>query len=119
MYPNQYFSAEIPSQQLILIKVLIVLNIVLITIILLFLFFRFIVPWLRKSRHGRRKEITDIQILSRSQYVPSGDIAAIAMALYLYFNEMHDQESDIITVKRVSKTYSPWSSKLYSMRNLR
>jgi hypothetical protein len=37
----------------------------------------------------------------------------------MYFNEMHDEESDIITVKRVSKTYSPWSSKLYNMRNLR
>ena len=31
------------------------------------------------------------------------DEAAIAMALYLYFNEMHDEESDIITVKRSLK----------------
>ena len=45
--------------------------------------------------------------------------AAIAMALYLYFNEMHDEESNVITIQRISKTYSPWSSKIYNMRNFR
>ena len=43
--------------------------------------------------------------------------AAIAMALYSYFGELHDRESGIVTIKRVSKPYSPWSSKLYNMRN--
>jgi glutaconyl-CoA/methylmalonyl-CoA decarboxylase subunit delta len=45
--------------------------------------------------------------------------AAIAVALYLHFNELHDEESNIITIQRVSKTYSPWSSKIYNMRNFR
>ena len=45
--------------------------------------------------------------------------AAISMALYLHFNEIHDEESNVITIQRVSKTYSPWSSKLYNMRNFR
>lgn len=50
----------------------------------------------------------------------TGDInAAIAMALYLCLDEIHDEESNVITIRRVSRTYSPWSSKLYSMRNLR
>ncbi len=44
--------------------------------------------------------------------------AAIAMALFLHFGEMHDVESGVVTIKRVSKIYSPWSSKLYHMRNL-
>ena len=43
--------------------------------------------------------------------------AAIATALHLYFEELHDRESNIITVHRVSKTYSPWSSKIYGLRN--
>lgn len=44
-----------------------------------------------------------------------GDVnAAISMALYLYLNEIHDEESDVITIKRVSKQYTPWSSKIYS-----
>ncbi len=44
-----------------------------------------------------------------------GDVnAAISMALFLYLNEIHDEESDVITIKRVSKQYTPWSSKIYS-----
>ncbi len=48
---------------------------------------------------------------------PSGEIhAAIAMALYLYSSELHDQENPVITMIRTSKTYSPWSSKIYGLR---
>lgn len=43
--------------------------------------------------------------------------AAIATALFLYFNEIHDQESNVITIKQVQRRYSPWSSKLYGMNN--
>jgi Na+-transporting methylmalonyl-CoA/oxaloacetate decarboxylase gamma subunit len=42
--------------------------------------------------------------------------AAIATALHLYFSEMHDLENPILTIKRVSRTYSPWSSKIYGIR---
>jgi len=42
--------------------------------------------------------------------------AAIAMALHLYFSEMHDEEQTVMTIKKVSKTYSPWSSKIYGMQ---
>ena len=47
----------------------------------------------------------------------SGEVnAAIVMALYLYSNELHDQEDPIITMTKVSRTYSPWSSKIYGLR---
>lgn len=42
--------------------------------------------------------------------------AAISTALHLFFNEMHDEESNVITIKRVRKVYSPWSSKIYGLR---
>lgn len=42
--------------------------------------------------------------------------AAISTALYLYLNEQHDAESGKITIKEVSRKYSPWSSKIYGMR---
>jgi len=42
--------------------------------------------------------------------------AAISMALYLYSNQIHDQENPVITMIRVSRTYSPWSSKIYGLR---
>ena len=48
----------------------------------------------------------------------SGEVnAAIAMALYLYISELHDHEEAILTIKKVSRTYSPWSSKIYGLRN--
>ncbi len=43
--------------------------------------------------------------------------AAIAMALHLYLDEIHDKESGVLTIKRISKAYSPWSSKIYAVRN--
>jgi len=46
--------------------------------------------------------------------IPGDVSAAISMALYLHFNEIHDEESDVITIKRISKQYTPWSSKIYS-----
>ncbi len=41
--------------------------------------------------------------------------AAISLALHLYFSELHDEESNIVTIKKVRKAYSPWSSKIYSV----
>ena len=42
--------------------------------------------------------------------------AAITAALYMYLNEQHDIESGKITIKEVSRKYSPWSSKIYGMQ---
>jgi len=48
----------------------------------------------------------------------SGEVnAAIATALFLYKSELHDNESAILTISKVSRTYSPWSSKIYGLRN--
>ncbi len=47
----------------------------------------------------------------------SGEInAAISAALYLYFEEVHDFESTVLTIKKVQRSYSPWSSKIYGLR---
>ena len=43
--------------------------------------------------------------------------AALAMAMHLYFDS-HDEEPHVITIQEVERRYSPWSSKIYSMRNL-
>lgn len=45
--------------------------------------------------------------------------AAIAMALHLYYNGIHDDEGPKqVTIKKVERRYSPWNSKLYGMNNL-
>ena len=43
--------------------------------------------------------------------------AAISMALFLFLAENHDEESNVITIKRLSRRYSPWSSKIYNVMN--
>lgn len=43
--------------------------------------------------------------------------AAIAAAIYLYRSELHDYEHTVLTINKVSRTYSPWSSKIYGLRN--
>ena len=47
----------------------------------------------------------------------SGEIfAAIAMALHEYQDNVHDIEDTILTINKVKRNYSPWSSKIYNMR---
>lgn len=43
--------------------------------------------------------------------------AAIALALSLYVAQIHDFENTTITIKKISRPYSPWSSKIYGLRN--
>ncbi|NJM15055.1 MAG: OadG family protein [Bacteroidales bacterium] len=50
-------------------------------------------------------------------FVPEEVNVAIALALHMHFNEAHDAESYISTIRKVSRTYSPWSSKIYNVRN--
>lgn len=44
-------------------------------------------------------------------------IAAIAMALNEHLNA-HDSESTILTINKVKRAYSPWSSKIYGLREV-
>jgi len=50
--------------------------------------------------------------------IPANEIAAISMALHLYVNDIHDKESNIITIKRIERRYSPWNSKIYGLNNI-
>lgn len=42
---------------------------------------------------------------------------AIAMAIY-GASEYHDEENAILTIKKTASIYSPWSSKIYTLREL-
>lgn len=67
---------------------------------------------LKKSLKREGKIESDKEDLS-----VSGEVnAAIALALHLYLTEIHDQEDAVLTISKVSKTYSPWSSKIYGLR---
>jgi len=68
-------------------------------------------------RRKLRKE-GKVKVETRAESSLTGDEnAAICTALYLYFTELHDEEKYAMTIHRVSKTYSPWSSKIYGVMN--
>lgn len=47
----------------------------------------------------------------------SGEIfAAIAAALYEMSDDNHDIENTVLTIRKVQRSYSPWSSKIYTLR---
>lgn len=49
----------------------------------------------------------------------SGEVlVAIGMALYELNEDAHDIESTVLTINKVQRTYSPWSSKIYGLREL-
>lgn len=70
------------------------------------------------SRNGRKHQ--QQQAEEERKVVLSGEVnAAISAAIHLYVNEAHDEENTILTIDKVSRRYSPWSSKIYSVTNLR
>ena len=44
--------------------------------------------------------------------------AAIATALYEVTEDVHDLENTVLTIHKVTRNYSPWSSKLYGLREI-
>ncbi|MFZ4402025.1 MAG: OadG family transporter subunit [Bacteroidales bacterium] len=63
------------------------------------------------EKKGKSEEASKI-----SDDAPGEVYAAIAMALHLYQSKIHDEENTVITMEKVARTYSPWSSKIYGLR---
>ena len=45
-------------------------------------------------------------------------VAAIATALKLYKSDLHDRESETLTINRITRAYSPWNSKIHGLTQL-
>lgn len=88
--------------------------VVILSIIVIFLLFK-VMGWsFCKANGGSGKQQNTAS--HKPGAAASGEVnAAIAMALYLHKNQMHDQEHHILTINQVSRTYSPWSSKIYGL----
>lgn len=46
------------------------------------------------------------------------EIAAITTALRLYQSELHDRESEVLTIMSIKRAYSPWNSKIHGLTQL-
>ncbi len=69
----------------------------------------------KKVSLGRKPKGADYASYEDDYNIEGNVTAAIGLALHLYFNELHDEESDIVTIKKIRKAYSPWSSKIYEV----
>lgn len=88
-------------------------------LILLYVVFKNIGKHHIKKRSSNAKEATKgTAKADTSGQVSAETYAAISMALHLYRqdNEAHDFEYTILTINKESKSYSPWSSKIYTLR---
>lgn len=112
---NKFFIENDPNG---LILTIIAMGVVFISLILIYIFFhnlgkQFNRFYERKKliKEGRHEEALQIEISH------SGELnAAIALALHLYHSQIHDIESFKLTINKVSRNYSPWSSKIYGLR---
>lgn len=70
------------------------------------------------SRKNKAKSSNNAAVKAKDVEHDSGEeIAAICMALYQHLNA-HDTENAVLTINKVKRAYSPWSSKIYGMRQL-
>lgn len=64
---------------------------------------------------SRKPKIAEV----KDKRIPAQVSVAISAAIYLYLDEIHDKESRVMTIRKVSKNYSPWSSKIYGLNILK
>jgi hypothetical protein len=89
--------------------------IVFIALITLYIVFHYI-PVFLNAMTKRRLKKRGIEEMVIEDLTISGEVgAAISTAVFLYLNEMHDDEKTVLTIKKISKRYSPWSSKIYNV----
>lgn len=90
-------------------------------LILLYLVFKFVgntAVKMGKRNAMKAHGITDKKEAREKQFGQRAgeEFAAISMAMHEYLNDVHDIEDMIITINKVKRTYSPWSSKIYTLR---
>jgi hypothetical protein len=56
--------------------------------------------------------------VKKSSAVNDEVAAAISMALHLHLQDVHDYERAVVTIQKVMRPYSPWSSKIYGLRQI-
>ncbi len=66
-----------------------------------------------KSKGDSVSELSDTELTANGEI-----IAAITFAIKLHKGDLHDRESEVVTINSVARAYSPWSSKIHGLTNL-
>lgn len=93
--------------------------VVFVGLILLYLIFKAIGNAAIKAGQRNAAKAAGVSINEVNAQPVSGEVyAAIATALYEFGDDSHDIENTVLTIKKVERRYSPWSSKIYNLRQL-
>ena len=98
------------------------MSVVFLALILLYLVFRVIGKIsvrLSTKRAMKAQGISGkIKDAREESEIPGAVLAAITMALNEHQGGDHDYEETVLTIHRVTRNYSPWSSKIYGLREV-
>ena len=99
------------------------MSVVFFGLILLYIMFRLIGQAAISLRRKNAMEAKDIKCEVEAKEKKLGEapgevIAAISLAMHEMQNDVHDVEDTVLTITRVKRSYSPWSSKIYTLREL-
>jgi hypothetical protein len=73
---------------------------------------------MKKSKKVRILKTGVDSVAKKQNAVTNDELAVIAIALYQYSKQMQDYEDMTLTIGKVSRVYSPWSSKIYGLRQI-
>jgi Na+-transporting methylmalonyl-CoA/oxaloacetate decarboxylase gamma subunit len=95
--------------------------VVFIGLVLLYMCFKYVgksAIGISRRRAQRARDAENGHHSTNADALESGEIvAAISLALYEVDEDVHDLENTVITIHKVTRNYSPWSSKIYGLRN--
>lgn len=98
---------------------LLVFVVLILLIVIITLFGKVMAPTVKVPKQAKGEAACPAcpSVETEDRHISADESAAIAMALYLTY-EVHDEESHVITIKKVERRYSPWNSKIYGINNL-
>ena len=70
----------------------------------------------RKEEEAKGAKPVPAGIKGSDEVLTGEELAAISMAIYKYSEDLHDLENTVLMINRITKMYSPWSSKIYGLR---
>lgn len=90
-----------------------VITLLILLVIVLMIFSSFF-----KKTMNSIEQVLEERVIEEDNSLTENEKAAIAMALYHYYNEVHDDSDHVLTLKYMEKKYHPWNSKIYGLNNL-
>ena len=69
-------------------------------------------------RRKKPETLKIVPVLSKEIPLNEEIVAVIGLALNMHLQDVHDYEKTVLTMQKVMRPYSPWSSKIYGLRQI-